>query len=208
MQRKKPQPHSVPTPPDRREKLKLLLDLSHQLGNPARPLAILGEGNSSARLSAETFLVKASGSSLGTLDKSGIVECRSNTLPLLDKTNLSDAEVDGTLLNSRLDATAKKPSVEALFHAWLLSLPGIEFVGHTHAPAVNSILCSPRAREFAEKRIFPDEIVCCDVASVFVPYTDPGLQLAKQIRKRTEAFIRKHQRPPRAVLLENHGIIT
>ena len=183
MQRKKLQTPSASPASDRREKLKLLLDLSHQLGNPALRLAILGEGNASAKLSDETFLVKASGCSLPTLDKTGVVECRSKTLlPLLDKTNLSDAEVDGTLLNSRLDATAKKPSVEALFHAWLLSLPGIEFVGHTHAQAVNSILCSPRAQEFAVKKIFPDEIVCCDVASVFIPYTDPGLKLAQAIR--------------------------
>ena len=175
MQRKKLQTHSAMPTPDRREKLKLLLDLCHQLGNPALRMAILGEGNASAKLSDETFLVKASGCSLPTLDKNGVVECRAKTLlTLLETNNLSDAEVDGTLLNSRLDPTAKKPSVEALFHAWLLSLPGIEFVGHTHAQAVNSILCSPRAQEFAAKKIFPDEIVCCDVESVFIPYTDPG----------------------------------
>ena len=209
MQRKKLQARSAAPAPDRREKLKLLLDLSHQLGNPALRMAILGEGNASAKLSDETFLVKASGCSLPTLDKNGVVECRSKTLlALLDKTNLSDAEVDGTLLNSRLDATAKKPSVEALFHAWLLSLPGIEFVGHTHAQAVNSILCSPRAREFAVKKIFPDEIVCCDVASVFIPYTDPGLKLAQAIRTHTEEFIRNIGRVPRVILMENHGIIT
>jgi rhamnose utilization protein RhaD (predicted bifunctional aldolase and dehydrogenase) len=209
MQRKKLQSHSAAPTPDRREKLKSLLDLSHQLGNPARPLAILGEGNASVRLSGETFLVKASGCSLGTLDESGVVECRSKTLlPLLEKNDMSDAEVDGTLLDSRVDATAKKPSVEALFHAWLLSLPGIEFVGHTHAPAVNSILCSPRAREFAVKKIFPDEIVCCDVASVFIPYTDPGRTLAQAIRVQTEKFMRDIGRPPRVILMENHGIIT
>jgi rhamnose utilization protein RhaD (predicted bifunctional aldolase and dehydrogenase) len=193
----------------RREKLKLLLNLSHKLGDSARQMAILGEGNASVRLGDETFLVKASGCSLGTLDKTGVVECRAKTLlPLLEKTNLSDAEIDGTLLESRLDAKAKKPSVEALFHAWLLTLPGIEFVGHTHAPAVNSILCSPRAEEFATRRIFPDEIVCCDVASVFIPYTDPGLKLAQAIRARTEEFIRNIGRPPRVILMENHGIIT
>jgi len=109
---------------------------------------------------------------------------------------------------SRVVSGAKKPSVEALFHAWFLTLPGVEFVGHTHAPAVNSILCSPRAREFAEKRIFPDEIVCCDVESVFLPYTDPGLKLAQGIRERTTKFMKHYQRPPRVVLLENHGIIT
>jgi rhamnose utilization protein RhaD (predicted bifunctional aldolase and dehydrogenase) len=209
MQRKKPQTSSAVSAPDRREKLKLLIDLSHQLGNPALRMAILGEGNASARLSDETFLVKASGCSLPTLDKNGVVECCAKTLlAMLDKNNLSDAEIDGTLLNSRLDDKAKKPSVEALFHAWLLSLPGIGFVGHTHAQAVNSILCSPRAREFAVKKIFPDEIVCCDVASVFIPYTDPGLKLAQAIRKETEEFIRNIGRVPRVILMENHGIIT
>lgn len=193
----------------RRERLAALLNLSHELGNPDRPLAILGEGNTSTKLSGETFLVKASGSNLGALDKNGVVECRAEILlSLLDKRNSSDAKVEKVLLASRVDAAAKKPSVEALFHAYLLSLPGIEFVGHTHAPQVNSILCSPRAKEFAVKRLFPDEIVCCDVASVFVPYTDPGLILAQVIRVQTQKFITNFGRPPRVILMENHGLIT
>jgi rhamnose utilization protein RhaD (predicted bifunctional aldolase and dehydrogenase) len=193
----------------RSEKLRALLKLSRDLANPLHPLAILGEGNTSARLGGKTFLVKASGSSLGSLRKSDVVECRADVLlALLDDGATSDAQVDQTLMAARVDAGAKKPSVEALFHAWFLTLPDVEFVGHAHAPAVNSILCSPRASEFAAKRIFPDEIVCCDVASVFVPYTDPGLCLARTIRDRTNDFIKKHQRPPRVVLLENHGIIT
>jgi len=193
----------------RKEKLESVIKLSHELANPLQPLAILGEGNTSALLTDNTFLVKASGSCLGSLRKEDVVECRSDLLlPMLDETGLSDAEVDSRLLKSRVDASAKKPSVEALFHAWLLTLPEILYVGHTHASAVNAILCSPRAREFASKRIFPDEIVCCDVESVFVPYTDPGLRLAQEIRARTGLFIKKHQRPPRVVLLENHGLIT
>ncbi len=160
-------------------------------------------------MSEKTFLVKASGSCLGSLREEDVVECTADVLLwMLDEVGLSDAAVDGKLLGSRVDLKAKKPSVEALFHAWLLTLPDVDYVGHTHAPAVNSVLCSPRAREFAKKRIFPDEIVCCDVASVFVPYTDPGLKLAQEIRKRTVAFIKQHQRSPRVVLLENHGIIT
>ena len=82
------------------------------------------------------------------------------------------------------------------------------FVAHTHATAVTGILCSPRAREFADERIYPDEVVCCDVASVFVPYTDPGTWLARAIRAETQAFMRAHGRVPRVILLENHGIIT
>ncbi len=168
-----------------------------------------GEGNTSTRLTPETFLVKASGSSLGTLREQDVVECRARgLLSLMEETEPSDEKVERALMDSRVDTDAKKPSVEALFHAWFLTVPGIEFVGHTHAPAVNGILCSPRAREFAAKRIFPDEIVCCDVESVFVPYTDPGLRLAQVIRKQTQSFIKKHRRPPRVVLLESHGIIT
>ncbi len=191
------------------EKLKLLLKLSHELGRDDRQMSILAEGNTSVKLSGETFLVKASGSNLGTLDQSGVVECRADILlSLLGKNGLEDQEVDRLLLESRVDANAKKPSVEALFHAFLLSLPEIEFVGHTHATAVNSILCSPRAREFAAKRILPDEVVCCDVASVFIPYTDPGLKLAQAIREAVNKHLADFGRPPRVILMENHGIIT
>jgi rhamnose utilization protein RhaD (predicted bifunctional aldolase and dehydrogenase) len=193
----------------RAKKLAALLKLSHALGDARQPLAILGEGNTSVRLGGKSFLVKASGSNLGNLRAGDVVECRADVLlALLDRKKIDDAEVNSALMKSRVDARAKKPSVEALFHAWLLTLPGIEFVGHTHAPAVTAILCSPGARALADQRVFPDEIVCCDTASVFVPYTDPGLRLAQEIRTRTLAFIRKHSRPPRVVLLANHGIIT
>lgn len=191
------------------EKLTSLLELSHELGREDRQMAILGEGNTSARLSADTLLVKASGSSLGTLREEDVVECKASVLlPLLDKSDLTDNEIESTLLASRVEPQSKKPSVEALFHAYCLSLDEVEFVGHTHAVAVNQILCSPRAAEFATARIFPDEIVCCGSASVFVPYTDPGLRLAQAIRDRTNEFISRQQQIPRVILLENHGIIT
>lgn len=121
---------------------------------------------------------------------------------------MNDEEIEEALLASRVDQGSKKPSVEALFHAYLLSLPDIRFVSHTHATAVNQILCSPRAKQFAERRIFPDEIVCCGAASVFVPYTDPGLELAQAIRKGVRQFTRERKQLPRVVLIKNHGIIT
>jgi rhamnose utilization protein RhaD (predicted bifunctional aldolase and dehydrogenase) len=195
--------------PNHQEKIAALLKLSHELGREDRQMAILSEGNTSARLSADTFLVKASGSSLGTLREEDVVECKANVLlPLLDKSALTDQEIETTLLASRVDPQSKKPSVEALFHAYCLTLHEVEFVGHTHAVAVNQILCPPRAAEFAAKRIFPDEIVCCGSVSVFVPYTDPGSRLAQAIRDRTNEFIERHQQIPRVILLENHGIVT
>ena len=187
----------------------VLLKLSHDLGRQDRGWAILGEGNTSARVDAGTFLVKASGCNLGTLDTSDLVQC--NLLPLvsfLERRTASDQEVDAALYASRMDQNAKKPSVETLFHAYLLSLPGIEFVGHTHAPAVNQILCSPRAKEFAHKRIVPDEVICCGSESLFIPYIDPGLKLAQAIRSGTKAFYKRTKHFPRVILLQNHGIIT
>ena len=154
-------------------------------------------------------MVKASGCNLGTLTARDIVECRTDVLlALFNRKGLSDTEIDRALMASRADRIGKKPSVEALFHAYFLTLPNVEFVGHTHPLNINSLVSSSRAREFATKRVFPDEVVCCDVESVFVPYTDPGLQLARAIRRRTQAFIKKHGRAPRVILLENHGIIT
>jgi rhamnose utilization protein RhaD (predicted bifunctional aldolase and dehydrogenase) len=186
-----------------------LITLSHEIGREDRGLAMLGEGNTSVRLSEETFLVKASGSCLGTLKEEDVTECRLDALlPLLEKDSLSDQQIDDALLAARVNPKAKKPSVEAVFHAWLLSLPGVKFVGHSHATTVNQILCSPRARDFAERRMFPDEIVCCGPASVLIPYTDPGLKLAQALRSQTEAYVKKLQRQPRVLLMQNHGIIT
>jgi rhamnose utilization protein RhaD (predicted bifunctional aldolase and dehydrogenase) len=194
---------------DKTQVLEKLLELSHELGAEHRQLAILGEGNTSAMVDEHTFLVKASGSNLGTLRAEQVVECRAAAiLGLMDREVVSDEEVDAVLMASRTDSAARKPSVEALFHAYLLSLPGIRFVGHTHSVAVNAILCSPMAEQFATGRIFPDEVVCCGARSVFVPYMDPGLKLAQSIREQTLKFIDEQAAPPRVILLKSHGIIT
>ncbi|HEU5080665.1 MAG TPA: class II aldolase/adducin family protein [Opitutaceae bacterium] len=188
--------------------LDALLSLSHELGQPDRQLAILGEGNTSALQEDRTFLVKSSGSNLGTLAAAGVTACRLDAmLALLEEKNLSDAAIDDALLAARLDATAKKPSVEAIFHAWLLTLPDVKFVGHTHPISVNGLLCTEYGQTFARRRIFPDEIVCCGEESVFVPYTDPGLKLAQAIRRETNAYVKRRDAVPRVILLENHGLI-
>lgn len=185
-----------------------MLELSHQLGREERKLAILGEGNTSVRLSDDTFVVKASGSNLATLSAAGTAECRlDKLLPLLAEQSMTDVAIDEALFASRVSVDAKKPSVEAIFHAYLLTLPGVNFVGHTHPIAINQILCSNHARSFATHRLFPDEIVCCGVESVFVPYTDPGLKLSQAIKTAVEDYIRRLSRPPRVILLENHGFI-
>ncbi|MEO6992209.1 MAG: class II aldolase/adducin family protein, partial [Lacunisphaera sp.] len=144
----------------------------------------------------------------GTLAAAGVTECRCGDLLRLLKANkLTDAVIDEALFSARVSAASKKPSVEAIFHAYLLTLPGVNFVGHTHPVTVNQVLCSKHARTFAKRRTFPDEIVCCGVESVFVPYTDPGLKLAQAIQRAVVAYIKRLSRAPRVILLENHGFI-
>src|SRR5476649_1716717 len=118
--------------------LAALLALSRDLGREPRQLAILGEGNTSARCDSRTFLVKASGCNLATLAAGQVTRCRFRTLlPLLEKKALSDRAVDAALLASRERPSDGNPSVEAIFHAWLLTLRGVNFVGHTNPVSVN-----------------------------------------------------------------------
>jgi len=191
-----------------KEKLSALLKLGRDLGREDLKLAILAEGNVSAKVSSAEFLVKASGASLNTLMEGDLTVCSVEpVLALLNRQTVSDSEVQDTLMSARIVTDAKKPSVEAAFHAWLLSLENVQFVGHCHPVAANQVLCSPRARDFAERRLFPDEVVCCGPASVFVPYTDPGIPLAREIKERVLLYIKQSGFTPRLVLLQNHGII-
>ena len=107
--------------------IQMLLDLSHQLGNEKRGFAILGEGNTSTRLDDDGFAVKASGSSLSNLDVQGVARCRrAQILELFEHPEFSDDEIETALLDSRAYEEDRKPSTEALFHAYLLGLPDVE----------------------------------------------------------------------------------
>ncbi|MCX6920922.1 MAG: hypothetical protein NTX20_06330 [Verrucomicrobia bacterium] len=67
------------------EAIQSLLELSHQLGGDRLRMAILGEGNASIRLDAQTFAVKASGSNLASLKSGDVTTCRFDCLlPLIE----------------------------------------------------------------------------------------------------------------------------
>lgn len=187
--------------------LQQLLAMSRELGRPDVDLAILGEGNTSALLADGAFLVKASGCTLRDIDEQGFVTMnRTATAALLDSALQNDAEIAAALQGVCVGHFARRPSVEAMMHAYLLGLPGIHYVGHTHPTSVNALLCSTRAEELTSYSLFPDQVVCCGPAPVFVPYTDPGLPLARMVRSRVEAWIQANGMTPRALLIQNHGL--
>ncbi|MGV3720949.1 MAG: class II aldolase/adducin family protein [Actinomycetota bacterium] len=186
-----------------------LIAMSRRLADPALDYVILGEGNTSAGVDAGTFYVKASGVTLRDIPASGFVRVRrAPILELLDRPTVTDDEIRDGMLASRVDTRSSiRPSVETLFHAYLLSLPGVNYVGHTHPTAVNAVLCSQKAEEAVSGRLFPDEIVCCGPAPCFVPYVDPGQPLARAMKERVEAYIDEHNASPRVILMQNHGFI-
>lgn len=191
------------------EILPKLIELSHSLGNPSFEYAILGEGNTSAKIDDDTFWVKASGSELRTINADGFVKVKFSTcLETLSGNDLDDDEVRKALENARAEShTIRRPSVETFLHALVLQLDGVNFVGHTHPTAVNAILCSNYVEQAISGRLYPDEIVVCGPAPAFVPYTDPGLPLARAVLNSIQIYKDNWGQNPKVILMQNHGFI-
>ncbi len=192
-----------------------LVAMSNKLGDPALDCAILGEGNTSCRADADTFWVKASGTELRTIDRAGFVRISfARILALLDADELSDEQIKRRLDGARVDPLTglplqggARPSIETMLHAICLGLDGVNFVGHTHPTAVNAILCSQGAKEAIRGRLFPDEVTLCGLAPAYVPYTDPGLPLARRLQRVLARYLDDYGERPRIIFLQNHGLI-
>jgi rhamnose utilization protein RhaD (predicted bifunctional aldolase and dehydrogenase) len=183
-----------------------LIQLAHDLGREDRHLAILGEGNVSAPGSPGTFWVKASGSSLGTLQENQLTQVRSGiVLQALDQNDLDDHAVLDVLRASQVSADAALPSVETFLHAVALNEGGAACVGHVHPVSVLGLLCARGGLDAFQQHLFPDAIVVCGRHLATVPYLDPGLALARAFRASLRAFTARHGHPPRVLLMENHG---
>jgi len=186
-----------------------LVTLSRTLGDPARDLAMLAEGNTSARIDDATFYVKASGFSMGTINPDGFVAVHfAPILAAMDGPSLSDDAVRACLAESRVTQEGSAlPSVETFMHAYLLSLPDVQVIGHTHPTSLIALLSIDESEAIAARRIFPDEVVCCGPASCYVPYTDPGLPLARAIRASVGEYVDRYGSVPKTIWLANHGLI-
>lgn len=181
-----------------------LAALAGELGRSDREWAILAEGNCSLLTESGDVHVKASGAEMGTATSADFVE-----LPLSELLSLIDDDVAGDDDVRRVfDAVAersvgRRPSVESLLHAVCLEQPGVTVVGHTHPVPVNAILCSSQPTLLTDGALFPDQIVVLGTSPLLVPYVDPGLRLAQEVRRmlreRTDGV-------PRVIYLQNHGM--
>jgi rhamnose utilization protein RhaD (predicted bifunctional aldolase and dehydrogenase) len=185
-----------------------LCKLARWLGDSSRDLAVLGEGNMSARLDADTMLVKASGSSLATATAEALVAVRLEPLlELLDQPDADDHDVQEALRCSRADPRSPQPSVEAFMHAVALTDGEAQVVAHCHPQSVNAIVCSDRASALVDGALFPDQVVVLGREQILLPYVDPGLELGRSFRAAIRAHRSRTGERPLAVYLGNHGLV-
>ncbi len=187
-----------------------LATMTRHLGLPEMDMVVLGEGNTSIRIDDERFLVKASGQAFLDATEESFVEVRfAPVLELLD----ADADADEERLQrmyreAKVDPDdGRRPSVETIFHAALLQLPGVEAVAHTHPTTVNGLACSRDWRTVFAGRCFPDEAVALGAESVLVGFAQPGVALARRLRDETAAYLERHGVAPRLVIMQNHGMV-
>ena len=189
--------------------LQALVAMSLEIGRPERDLVMLGEGNTSADVGDGTFWVKASGTQLVQAAPGSFVRLYTDPVcAIAERAGCSDADFKTLLEAARVDTSdPRRPSVETVLHALALKEMGVRFIAHTHPTAVNAIMCSAQAEQAIGGRLFPDEIVVCGPAPAYVPYTDPGFELAVTVRRVMHTYADEYGMPPKVILMQNHGLI-
>ncbi|WP_430932629.1 class II aldolase/adducin family protein [Saccharicrinis sp. 156] len=175
-----------------------LIKISQTFGkNP--DYIIAGGGNSSYK-DEDRMWVKASGTSMADIDENGFVCLDRNKMQVLSEKTYSDdatareQEVKQDLQNAILFPEGKRPSVEASMHEVIQ----YAFIMHTHPTLVNGVLCAKKSKEMIED-LFGDDVV-------YVPYTDPGYVLFKEVVNALLKYKDKKAKEAQIIFLENHGV--
>ncbi len=188
--------------------LETLVGMTCRLGEPERDLVILGDGNTSARIDAETFWVKASGAMMEKINADGFTQVRfAPILDILQRPPADDDDMKRLLSAARVDPTGRHPSIETVFHALALSECGANFVAHTHPIAVNSILCARHAREALLGHLFSETALYLGPEPIIIDYADPGLPIARSLLGKIRDYQQKWGQAPRIFYLLNHGMV-
>lgn len=176
-----------------------LVEISRFFGHD-KEAVIAGGGNTSYK-TQEHIWVKASGTSLGSITKEGFVQLDRQKLKVIaEKTYPENSEEREHAVKTDLYAacisanTLLRPSVETSLHD-TLSYP---FVVHLHPTLVNGLLCGNNSEEDT-KKLFGKE-------ALYVPYTDPGYILFKEVEKAVKDYRKTFGHDPRLLFLENHGL--
>ena len=184
-----------------------LIALSRSLGDPAKDLVILAEGNTSELLADGRIAVKASGAYLSEIIRDDFVVTEVEPLIAVMEDKRADQEVLTALLDAGVhDGARRRGSIETLVHAAVQSVQPTAFVAHTHPTPVVGLLASVHAAKAFEQWVYSDEAVVIGVP-LFVPYAAPGIDLGRLFLARLRAYAEQHGFLPSSVLLGNHGMV-
>lgn len=195
-----------------------LLALTHALGEPARDLAVLAEGNTSERLGDGRLVVKASGANLAsaTADDFVVVDA-DEIMAVVDDPGSTQADLTATIVAAnvlRADGGPRRGSIETVVHAAVHHVGGridggtgaARFIGHTHPTDVVGLLASTRAAEAWQRIVYSDEAVVIG-RPLFVGYATPGIDLGRVYARALRDHVDRHAELPQLILLANHGIV-
>jgi len=181
-----------------------LPELAHRLGSHPGRLVIWNEGSCAVKTSANSYLVTTAGANLAGLAPDDSVEF---DLMKMSALLASDSAGDEELAAARNSPGTTQASTDALLYSYLFGFDGVNMAAHIQPVEINQITCSPRARQFADRRCLPAEILALGSAMVLVPYADPGLPLGKEVKRRIVLWRDRYKTVPRVVLIHNHGML-
>ena len=177
--------------------LQELISISRFYGEN-KQYVVAGGGNTSMK-SKEKLWVKASGYALATISEEGFAVLDRQKLAAISGKVYSKnpferecqvkSDIDEALLTKD-----KRPSVETSLH----NLISYKFVVHLHPNAVNGVLCGNDVKKFVEPMFGAD--------ALYIPYTDPGYVLFREIETRLTAMRKSKGYDPKVIVLQNHGI--
>ncbi|KPL14025.1 MAG: hypothetical protein AMS26_12215 [Bacteroides sp. SM23_62] len=180
------------------EDLQELVKISRFYGQD-KNYVIAGGGNTSMK-TADRIWIKASGFALSDITEEGFAMLDREKLRKIATDEYSEdpfqreREIKDGLAGANL-TTNRRPSVETSLH----DLIQYTFVVHLHPTLVNGLMCSNEAADHVLK-LFGDE-------ALYIPYTDPGYILFKEVEKQLREYRMKAGKDPAIILLQNHGII-
>jgi rhamnose utilization protein RhaD (predicted bifunctional aldolase and dehydrogenase) len=182
-----------------------LVELTRRVGDPARDLVVLAEGNTSTVEDGE-LIVKTSGARMdrASADDFVMVDLEQAANALTDPRTTQDELSE--LLAVRGDPRGRRASIETLVHVAAVRAGGATWVAHTHPTAVVGLVSIVDGERLWQAPLFPDEAVVVG-RPAWVGYEEPGLALGRAVARSIADHAERHGVPPRLVLLGNHGIV-
>lgn len=185
-----------------------LVSLAHRIGTHPSRLVLWNEGSVAAQLPGGRLAVSQANA---TLDKLCAAELAEFELEKVQALTSRESFVEDDLEEARSTGAGAtvgvRPCQDLFLYADLFVTDSLLFAAHTQPVPVNQILCSPRARQFADRRNLPYEVLIGGPASVLVPFAPPGAPLAREMRRKLALWYDRYKTPPKVILIQNHGMI-